>query len=1083
MAFNPLATFQKNRRFWMSLILMICMVSFIFFGFKGGCDERTFNWRGTGPGVVAIDGRNYSRKDLDDLKTQRNVVNTYMKTCTRICYEKLEKDFYETGKDDKDLEARQKRQTLLHAVLTTLAQRKIRPRYFDGDVKFNDLVEFKLWQSEADRLGIQLQERDVTFLFKAEFFGVLGPEEVQKAEMEAHRELREASPAYIRNAVKEEFRVKIAQYAVLSSQPYAFRAMRKQEGGELKLLDPEYPDETRAPMTLAQVWDFYKARRSEFAVKLIPVYVEEFAKNKYDFASKVSDPNDQLLRDFYEAHKTDPYDPSSEKWGLEVPQKIQIQYLLADPTRPDYVGLARTLEQLKAVSPVAYDPLQSPLTTAMRYALVEKAHQTELETQYSNLLKDRARDMRERYRGAALLFEKDSASPILAYYAGRHPQAVASLVGASVLAPNEAMAGFLAWGTKKYPLEGKTLTGAEAAAALGAGDDAPKEKDAKDKDSKEKVSKDKDSKDKDKVSKDKDKVAEKAKEKAVDKDLKVLVNLATNDAELEAALHSELRRRAPIYATLFASSLAQNPLDIATTYINMDPALTYAKLGIVPAWAYFHPILTTETVQHKLEEMIAMRQAEEWAQENISAAKPKLEAAAGDPDKLKRALEEVVDQYKLTYGPSDDKKGNYYDRFTVDSAPELAPLREAYLKYMDEINLFEGREPERRLKPGDFNKMFFDATERFSSAAKYRAMPWPPEVELNRTRDVRFLAGPSLYKDIDPDALDNLRKEMSKINPASREVPKIAMYKTAPKPILFWRTGEIAAHRPADFAQAKSDLQAQTDAIARLEKELKQKHQDDTVQAKLDEAKRKEADLKYVIDRVTEGWKMKRARDEAALPYAKTVAQTLIDFNSAPGVIDVQAAKLKGDSKDKKYDVITIPRLSQMEAHQVMGNAVDYFPPTLPKDTFVYPTDKMMADILSLYDLKQPISVGSKGLDEINKELYEKVAKAKPFRPDGFVQIIPNKPRTVYYIAAVTTVPRAEEGPFLHAMLGAPYADSPLRKQDARLRSPRDYFLDRAQHVFADEYRQEYIRGLKEAHGYKLLDDKAAAEFDGIRGE
>src|SRR4051794_26261484 len=87
MAFNPLHTFQKNRRFWMAAILMICMVSFVFCtGMRGDMSDKIGNmFRGTsGPTVVTIDGRGVSDKDMDDLRMQRNLANSFMRICADL---------------------------------------------------------------------------------------------------------------------------------------------------------------------------------------------------------------------------------------------------------------------------------------------------------------------------------------------------------------------------------------------------------------------------------------------------------------------------------------------------------------------------------------------------------------------------------------------------------------------------------------------------------------------------------------------------------------------------------------------------------------------------------------------------------------------------------------------------------------------------------------------------------------------------------------------------------------------------------------------------------------------------------------
>ena len=66
MAFNPLNTFHKNKRFWMAAILMVCMVTFVFCtGSKGGMEDwiqNTFGRRGTA--FLTINGTKYSEQDM-----------------------------------------------------------------------------------------------------------------------------------------------------------------------------------------------------------------------------------------------------------------------------------------------------------------------------------------------------------------------------------------------------------------------------------------------------------------------------------------------------------------------------------------------------------------------------------------------------------------------------------------------------------------------------------------------------------------------------------------------------------------------------------------------------------------------------------------------------------------------------------------------------------------------------------------------------------------------------------------------------------------------------------------------------------
>ena len=103
---------------------------------------------------------------------------------------------------------------------------------------------------------------------------------------------RGVSEAFIRRAIGEEFRVRIAQEAVLGSQPGSFltRALRNaNQGFTPKITHSDLPDTVRAPMTPAQLWDYYKTKRAEFAVTLLPLHVE-------DFVAQVKERADATLR-------------------------------------------------------------------------------------------------------------------------------------------------------------------------------------------------------------------------------------------------------------------------------------------------------------------------------------------------------------------------------------------------------------------------------------------------------------------------------------------------------------------------------------------------------------------------------------------------------------------------------------------------------------------------------------------------------------------------------------------------------------------------------------------------------------------
>ena len=195
---------------------------------------------------------------------------------------------------------------------------------------------------------------------------------------------------------------------------------------------------------------------------------------------------------------------------------------------------------------------------------------------------------------------------------------------------------------------------------------------------------------------------------------------------------------------------SQNLIDIAAPLFTMDATTTYhspeklalarrlAQLGVPVAqiptevWEYVHPPYTLGTVRTKLQEMVdERRMAEEWAQASMQTLKEELQKNNDDAGKYRRVLnQQHIKDMQLTFGPPADKRNKYYNRFDIGDAEEFKVLKESYLKYLDMINLFEGRDlsPEGVLKASDYPTMFFDATKSYSvGASTYRACPGRPK--------------------------------------------------------------------------------------------------------------------------------------------------------------------------------------------------------------------------------------------------------------------------------------------------------------------------------------------------------------------
>jgi len=500
-----------------------------------------------------------------------------------------------------------------------------------------------------------------------------------------------------------------------------------------------------------------------------------------------------------------------------------------------------------------------------------------------------------------------------------------------------------------------------------------------------------------------------------------------------------------------------------------------------------------------------------------------LKDAKGKEAELQQVTKELreaeKDVLKLTYGPA--KKDAYFNRFSVDGAKELEPLKEAYLKYVDRINLFEGRDmtPERLLKPGDFQKLFFDSSEPFSATSPYHAMPWPPKAKTNPARMWKEPNHRVIDQEqIRPADLLNFKQQMAQNDPL-KAPPDLDLFKDAENPILFWRTVERIPERPSEYGEIERNLKkyrddwvktgAEAEKMEKVSADLDalRKKKADLEKAKAKEAeiapltkeiagvaaqlskmqrdaqgnvsalrarqvdlKEKEADLEEIKRLIVEGWRFEQARTEKALPRAEEIAKAFFNRQKTElEFVDAEAAKLKRER-------IVLEGLAQMYPERLPDNTIDYFKPPLPKGKIPFARDDTMDQAVRLLNLPEAIKIDNKALDDINKMLFDKT-RAKENNPKGkYVQILTNKPRSVFYVAVVTLPARPNELRFNLTMLGIYNAMVDPDPQRGRL--PRDHFAERIQQQDAKVFRANVVNYLHTTLGYELLKPETRKEFD-----
>ncbi len=223
-------------------------------------------------------------------------------------------------------------------------ERPTREMFFGGSATTADLLDFMIWQHQADRLGISLPEAEVLKVVNSE----LGDVTVLKdsfaknilirrfvAEQRRDASLTEAS---LLKALTEEVRVQMARRAILG-QEVGFRGFRLRSMPTALVASP-------AAVTPAQFVALYQDKRTteDLAVLDLPVA---------SFKSQVAtQPTETALLDLFNKYRDKEPDPRLPRPGFRRPQRASIAYFSAPASLPYFQERARALVLMQSLQPV-----------------------------------------------------------------------------------------------------------------------------------------------------------------------------------------------------------------------------------------------------------------------------------------------------------------------------------------------------------------------------------------------------------------------------------------------------------------------------------------------------------------------------------------------------------------------------------------------------------------------------------------------------------------------------------------------------------------------------------------------------------
>lgn len=382
MAFNPFHRFRKHQKAFFAVLTIICMFVFVLQFGAGDPLTRMMDFFGAhkaqGAPVTTLNGVTFYTSDLDKLERRRQIADTFVRG---ILEQARETAFQEAanlekaaGPEAKDpilafiLEGRQRRRfaqflgedltpqawldqirssiTILHESRKTKPDKAglydpliaalnfeywetnpDRPRnsfYFGGTTDPEDLLDFALWQQQADRLGIVLNTSDMLKALNRETGrpDFLLPDERARFIKQGFQELTEEE---LDGALIDEFRAVIAQEALLG-EPASTRG---------PAFHGEGVDQSPATFSSLDFLQFFRENRTTLKVALLNVPVATFKSNVQGA------PAENELSRLFEKYKEQEPAPERDEPGFKEPRRTCVEYVTARADSPFYQTLAR----------------------------------------------------------------------------------------------------------------------------------------------------------------------------------------------------------------------------------------------------------------------------------------------------------------------------------------------------------------------------------------------------------------------------------------------------------------------------------------------------------------------------------------------------------------------------------------------------------------------------------------------------------------------------------------------------------------------------------------------------------------------
>jgi hypothetical protein len=351
MAFNPFHKFRKHQKVIFAALTIFCMFSFVACsGLQGGGDLATwvqglFSNRAQGGEVASIDGKKVTYMQMRELQRQRQLANSFMLAASNLAMNNIiqelrppntgaQPDFRQQFEFETKIRNNREIQRLQSRVVDPrTGQPDPKRPYFGGSYDADGLLEFMVWQRQADKLDVDISpedmEKEITRLTEGR---VERKADFAKVEAHLRQEYGRYTPETLKEALRHEFRVQLAQIAMLGLSSNNLTRV---------------PD----PVTPQDFWDWYKDKRTEITVDLLPVKVEDY------LAQVKEQPQEKDLQELYKKGKDREFFPESKEPAFKQPRRVSIEWISAKSDSPGYKQAAtdfrKVIQELQQIGGAA----------------------------------------------------------------------------------------------------------------------------------------------------------------------------------------------------------------------------------------------------------------------------------------------------------------------------------------------------------------------------------------------------------------------------------------------------------------------------------------------------------------------------------------------------------------------------------------------------------------------------------------------------------------------------------------------------------------------------------------------------------